>query len=69
MNENLEFIQSVIKDEIKTWNGYRREMVDDVGEEEFIKEMSLQLLESVALEIECNKELILESLEMVVNEL
>lgn len=47
MNEDLEFIKSVIKVEIKTWSGYRREIVDDVGEKEFIEEMSLETLEFV----------------------
>ena len=44
MNEDLEFIQSVIKEEIKSWTGYHREIVDDVGEEEFIKEMASEVL-------------------------
>ena len=47
MNEDLEFIQSVIKEEIKTWAGYRRELVDDVGEEEFIKEMGIEIFETL----------------------
>ena len=45
MNEDLEFIQSVIKKEIKTWTGYKRELVDDYGEEEFIRELVLEVEE------------------------
>lgn len=44
MNEDLKLIQSVIKEEIKTWTGYRREIVDDVGEKDFIHEMASEVL-------------------------
>ena len=44
MEEDLNYIKDIIKEEIKTWNGYKREIVDDVGEEEFIQEMSSEIL-------------------------
>ena len=47
MNENLEFIQSVIREEIKTWTGYKRETVKDYEEEEFIKEVSIEVAEYI----------------------
>ena len=47
MNEDLEFIQNIIKEEIKTWTGYKKEIVDDVGEEEFIQEIKNEILECI----------------------
>jgi hypothetical protein len=44
MNEDLKFIKSIIKEEIKSWTGYRREIVDDLGEKDFIQEASSEVL-------------------------
>jgi len=68
MNEDLEFIQSVIKEEIKTWTGYKRELADDVGEKEFIQEMGLDVeeyIENSGYPLE--KEVILEYLNFLVD--
>jgi hypothetical protein len=47
MNEDLKFIESVVKEEIKSWTGYRREIVDDLGEEEFIRVISNETIEYI----------------------
>lgn len=56
MNEDLEFIQSVIKEEIKTWTGYQRQIVNGLGEEEFAKEISKEVLEYIDIEYEISLE-------------
>ena len=70
MNENLEFIKSVIKEEIKeeikTWSGYQRQIVDDTREEEFIKEISEEVFDYIDITLdreEVTKETILEVLD------
>lgn len=72
MNEDLKFIKSVIKEEIKTWTSYRREIVDDVGEKDFSHEISLEVSDflnnkeefSEIIELEgLTKEIILEVLD------
>lgn len=67
MNEDLEFIKRVIKEEIKTWTGYRREIVNDVGEEKFIKEIGIEIREfEDRNEFPITKDIILEYLDILV---
>ena len=68
MNEGLEFIQSVIKEEIKTWTGYKRETVNDYEEEEFIKEVSIEVAEYIEDSgYPLEKDIILDYLNLIVD--
>lgn len=66
-NEDLEFIQNIIKEEIKTWTGYKKEVVDEYKEEEFIKETSIEVVEYLETSgYPLEKDIILDYLNLIV---